>query len=95
MYLSRKIDQFLEQWKSEPSRNPLIIRGPRQVGKTESILHFAYSNYDHVIYINFVEEPQYRMITVDGYSQDAIIKNITRIDPGKEFIPHKTLLFFR
>ena len=41
MYLKRKVDQYLEKWKQNNGRNPLIIKGARQIGKTESILHFA------------------------------------------------------
>ena len=41
MYMPRKIDKFLADWKSEQNRKPLIVKGSRQVGKTESIRHFA------------------------------------------------------
>lgn len=94
MYLSRKIDTYLNEWKSNPDRKPLIVKGPRQVGKTESINHFANINYENVIYINFVEEPKYKMIVADGYKTDDVIKNISRIDPSKRFVPGKTLIFF-
>lgn len=94
MYLKRKIDAYLENWKSDPNRKPLIIRGARQIGKTESILHFAKQHYDSIIEINFVSEPKYKMIVADGYDTSNIIKNISRIDPSKKFIPGKTLIFF-
>ena len=93
-YLDRKIDRFLAEWKAAPQRKPLIVKGPRQVGKTESVQRFAQSSYENVIYINFVEEPKYKLITADGYKTDEIIKNISRLDPGKRFLPGKTLLFF-
>lgn len=64
------------------------------MGKTESAQRFAQSSYENVIYINFVEEPKYKLIPADGYKTDAIIKNISRLDPGKRFLPGKTLLFF-
>ena len=94
MYLKRKIDLFLTQWKKNTDHKPLIVKGPRQIGKTESIRHFARTNYDSVIEINFVEEPKYKMITSDGYSTDAIIKNISLLDPFVHFIPGRTLIFF-
>ena len=31
MYLRRKIDAFLEEWKASNDRKPLIIKGPRQI----------------------------------------------------------------
>ena len=94
IYLSRKIDAFLLDWKNNPARRPLIVKGPRQVGKTESIRRFAAKNFENVIYINFVEEQKYKMITADGYKTDDIIRNISRIDPSKRFIAAKTLIFF-
>lgn len=39
--LKRKIDSFLEEWKADPERLPLIVKGARQIGKTESIRFFA------------------------------------------------------
>lgn len=36
-YLRRKIDNYLVNWKNDPDRLPLIIKGARQVGKTEYI----------------------------------------------------------
>ena len=94
LYLKRKIDLFLAAWKEKPDRNPLIVKGPRQVGKTESIRRFGNRNYKSVIYINFVEEPKYKMITVGGYKAEDIIKNISRMDPSKRFIEGETLIFF-
>lgn len=94
LYLKRKIDAFLTEWKNTPEHKPLIVKGPRQVGKTESIRRFAEANYESVIYINFVEEPKYKLITVDGYHVNDIIKNISRMDPYKRFEAGKTVLFF-
>ena len=94
MYLKRKVDAFLNAWKADPERKPLIIKGSRQVGKTESINHFAEGNYESVIEINFVRDEKYKGIIADGYEATAIIKNISLIDPSKRFIPGKTLIFF-
>lgn len=93
-YLKRKIDIFLEDWKSNPDRKPLIVKGPRQVGKTESIRRFGDANYESVIYINFVEEPKYKLIATDGYSADSIVKNISRMDPTKKFVAGGSLIIF-
>ena len=56
IYLKRKIDDYLISWKSGADRKPLIVKGPRQIGKTESIQHFAETAYENVVYINFVEK---------------------------------------
>ena len=94
MYMKRKIDAYLDNWKNDPERKPLIIKGSRQIGKTESIRHFAKANYDSVIEINFVEEPKYKMIIENGYTVDDLIRNISRIDPSKQFAEGRTLIFF-
>lgn len=49
MYLKRKVDFFLEEWKADKNRKPLIIKGSRQIGKTESILHFAKEHYESIL----------------------------------------------
>lgn len=94
MYLKRKIDSYLIEWKTNENRKPLIVKGPRQIGKTESIKKFAEENYESVININFVLSEKYKMISSDGYDTDTIIKNISLIDPSHRFIPGKTLIFF-
>ena len=94
MYLKRKIDIFLKEWKNNPDKMPLIIKGARQIGKTESIRNFARKNYKNTVEINFALETKYRTITENGFDVESVIKNISRIDPSKKFIPHETLIFF-
>lgn len=93
-YLARKTDVFLQEWKKNPDRYPLIIKGARQVGKTETIRRFAKENYKNVIEINFIREPAYKVIIEEGFSADNITKLISRIDPSKHFDAGETLLFF-
>lgn len=94
-YLRRKIDDFLLKWKSDEDRKPLIVKGCRQIGKTESIKHFArIARYESFVEINFVRDEKYKKITDDGYTASAIIKNISLLDPTKRFIDGKTLIFF-
>lgn len=92
--LKRKIDGFLAQWKQNPERKPLIVKGARQIGKTESIRAFGKKNYESVIEINFVLQKKFRTIFDSGYEVDAIIKNISLLEPSWKFIPNKTLIFF-
>ena len=94
MYFKRKADCHLQAWHDNPEHLPLIIRGARQVGKTATIRHFAKTFYDSVVEINFVEEPQYKGITEEGYKPESIVKIISRINPNFHFNAGKTLLFF-
>lgn len=93
-YLKRKIDLYLEEWRRDEARKPLIVKGSRQIGKTESIRNFGAKHYENVIEINFVEEPKYKQIISEGYKTADLIRNISRMDPQKRFVEGKTLLFF-
>ena len=94
VYIKRKADQYLAEWKADSQRKPLIVKGARQIGKTETILHFSSQNYENVVYINFVTDEKYKVITKDGYEPQSIIKNITLVDSSKKFIPGKTVIIF-
>lgn len=92
--LKRKIDNYLLNWKSNPERKPLVVKGARQVGKTESIRAFGKANYKSVIEINFVLQKKFRAIFDEGYEVDTIVRNISLLEPSWKLIPHETLLFF-
>ena len=92
--LKRKIDKYLIEWKKSSENKPLLVKGARQIGKTESIRNFAKNNYKSVIEINFVLQKQFKDIFDDGFEVDSIIKNISLRDPSLEFIPGDTLIFF-
>ena len=92
--LRRKVDAYLIDWKNNPDRKPLIVKGARQVGKTLSVELFANQNYKSVIKINFVEQKKYRNIFDDGFEVDAILKNISLLNPDFKFIPGDTIFFF-
>ena len=92
--LTRKTDSFLNSWKAEKDRYPLIVKGARQVGKTEAIRNFAKNNYRSVVEINFVLQKQYKGIFDNGFEVDTILKNISLINPDLEFPTGDTLIFF-
>ncbi|MCR5143890.1 MAG: ATP-binding protein [Lachnospiraceae bacterium] len=92
--LKRKIDSYLQNWKLREDRQPLIVKGARQIGKTESIKHFAEQNYKSVVKIDFALEEKYLDIFQQGFEVDAIIKNISAHDTRHVFIPGETLIFF-
>ena len=94
LYLRRKFDAFLQSWRAREDRLPLILKGARQVGKTEAVRHFAETAYSEFVEINFVERPEFKEIVRDGFSVDSLIRNISIIDPRLRFTPGNTLLFF-
>lgn len=92
--LRRKTDEFLLRWKNSGDKLPLIIKGARQIGKTEAVEHFANNNYKNIVEINFALQKQYKSIFDDGFEVDTIIRNISLKNPDFEFTAGDTLIFF-
>ncbi len=92
--LRRKIDKYLVDWKNDKNKMPLIVKGARQIGKTDAIEYFANSCYKYIVEINFAIQKQYLGIFDNGFEVDTIIKNISLINPELKFIPNETLIFF-
>lgn len=62
--LERKITKDLLEWKNNPDKMCLVVKGARQVGKTYIIDKFARENYDFYTYINFVENENYKTMSL-------------------------------
>ena len=92
--LKRKIDNYLVEWKNNTNRLPLIIKGARQIGKTNAIRNFGNNNYKVFIEINFALNPEFKTIFDRSFSVDEVIKEITLRRPEIEIIPNETLIFF-
>ncbi|MEX0981633.1 MAG: AAA family ATPase [Bacteroidales bacterium] len=64
--MKRDILQCLKEWKNRPNRNPLILRGARQVGKTYIIEEFAREEFKNLLNINLEEKPELKKIFFDN-----------------------------
>lgn len=93
-YLERKIDGILTAWKADPAHKPLLVKGARQIGKTEAIRHFAQVAYPNFHEINFALRDEFRQIVDDGCSVQSILRRISLIEPSWHFEPGRTLIFF-
>ena len=89
----RKILQFLESWKENDHRKPLILQGARQVGKTYSILEFGRTHYENVAYFNFETNPKLNETFDEDISPDYLIPILSRIS-GQTIVKEKTLIVF-
>ena len=94
MYFRRKIDDFLIKWKGEAAHRPLIIKGTRQIGKTESVLHFAMEQYRNVVYIDFAKQHEYSAIVSNGSDVDTVTRNIMLANPLARFEEGETIIVF-
>ncbi len=93
MKLKRKIEQLLAEWKAQPKRKPLMVRGCRQCGKTFSVLEFAHANYEHIVYLNFFSQPEYRSFFAGSLNVDDIVMKMSPLFGGtRAFLPGKTII---
>ena len=60
MILKRKFYDMLTQWKSTHSKECLLVKGARQIGKTFIIDSFGRDNYASYLYINFLTNRELR-----------------------------------
>lgn len=90
----RKIESLLLEWKSQPKRKPLIIKGVRQCGKTSSVLAFAKANYKHVVYLDFRAYPEYKQFFYPNLDINDIVMRMTATIPNIVIEPHKTCFVF-
>lgn len=91
--LKRKMYDKLLEWKKTKSRECLLIKGARQVGKTYLVRQFGANEYESFIEINFHMQNSLKVIFEGDRSSEEIYKRITANIPGVKLIPGKTLLF--
>lgn len=90
--LRRKIESDLAKWKNSESKKPLVIKGIRQCGKTYIVQKFAKENYENVIYMNFILEPDKKLAFASNVDVDTIILNLSALIPGSRFVNGKTCI---
>lgn len=90
----RKIEYFLLEWKNDPDRKPLVIKGCRQCGKTSSVLEFARKNYKNVIYMDFHEQKELCTLFEGSLQIDYLTVAISAAIPSARFEKGKTCLIF-
>ncbi len=89
--MKRDIYSALVSWKGAKNRQPLLIRGARQTGKTFIINEFGKTEYKSLITLNFERNPEYKDIFVT-FDPQEILERIS-LYTGKKTEPGETLLF--
>lgn len=67
--LKRKIDEYLIEWKNNPNKLPLIIKGARQIGKTNAIRNFG-KNKKGTIEMDFFARDKDSLIPIEVKAND-------------------------
>ena len=90
-YLSRRIDTYLQDWRCDADRKPLLVRGARQVGKSCAVRHLGES-FEYYLEVNFERDTA----VSDIFSGNADVHDITEklsMYYGVPVEPGRTLLF--
>lgn len=89
----RKIIKELEEWKNKKDRQPLILKGARQVGKTWILKEFGKEYFDDVLYINMENAGNISDLFSGNLEPKRIIEYLSAIH-HKKIEPEKTLIIF-
>lgn len=90
--MQRKINTQLKQWKDSENRKPLMVMGPRQVGKTYSVMEFAKENFPNYVMFNFQESPELHRIFDGDLSPRNLLSELSAY--AHETITDETLIVF-
>ncbi len=91
--MKRFIDHDLQKWATKRDRKPLIVRGPRHVGKTYSIRKMARQFFDEIVEVNFELMPQIAHIFEKDLDARRIMGELS-LALNKTIVFGKTLIFF-
>ncbi|WP_243390317.1 ATP-binding protein [Bifidobacterium margollesii] len=83
----------LVSWKDGPSRQPLLIRGARQTGKTWLVTEFGREYYRRVLRIDFMRDDDARGFFSGNLDPRVIVDNLSMYT-GVPVNPDDTLIFF-
>ena len=91
--MERKIVESLIAWKNNPKRQPLLLQGARQVGKTYTLLSFGKQYYKNVAYFSMEESVGIPEIWGRDLNPERIIKELSAVS-GQSILPKDTLIIF-
>jgi len=91
--MKRNALEKLIEWKNDPERKPMVLKGARQVGKTWLMKSFGENYYDDYVYLNFDEEDELKSIFETNKNPIRIIELLSLIT-NKKILPEKTLVIF-
>ncbi len=93
IYIKRDIESKLLDWKKSKNRQPLILQGARQIGKTWVVNKFGKEHYKHIAVFNFDRQSELSEIFSTTKDVKTILREL-KFMTGVPLIPGETLLFF-
>lgn len=90
--MNRTIEAHLQEWKQDPARLPLLVRGARQVGKSFTVEKFGRDFFDSCVTINFDLYPHFEKAFAGSLDPGPIVETLSVLS-REDIVPGKTLLF--
>lgn len=91
--MERTAFHALKEWKAQPNRKPLVLKGARQVGKTWLMKAFGQRCYADTVYFNFDEDRALGPLFEANKEPHRIIELLSLI-AGRKIVPGETLVVF-
>ena len=89
--MERKIEEFIKKWQKDIIRKPLIRYGPKQIGKTFTVLNFGKKEYKNVVYFNTENNDEIIELFAKEKNIDKIILNLS-LTSGETILKEDTLI---
>ncbi len=89
-YVRRAIDDRLDAWAVAPGRQPLVMRGARQTGKTAAVRQLG-AGFDLFMELNLERRQDRALVAACGSAAELLAALAVRYDA--ERFPERTLLF--
>ena len=91
--MKRDLYKQLLRWKGDPARQPLLVQGARQVGKTYLLKEFGAQEFKNCCYINFEEMPACKVFFEADLKPHRILRDLG-IHLEMKIAPAATLIIF-
>lgn len=89
--MERKIENFFRKWQKDIIRKPLILYGPKQIGKTFTVLSYGGREYKNIVYFNTENNNQLLTLFTKERSTEKLIINLSLLS-GETILPEDTLI---
>ena len=90
-FMERKIETFFRRWQKDIIRKPLILYGPKQIGKTFTVLSYGSKEYKNIVYFNTENNNKLLNLFTKEKSTEKLIINLSLLS-GETILPEDTLI---
>lgn len=93
MKISRDIIRRFAEWKDDPARKPILLKGARQIGKTWAMETFGHEFFKHTVKFDFDRQPELKSVFQITKEPSRILKELA-LYTTEPIRPGETLIIF-